>query len=349
MAFPSASLQTAGNTHTVGELSWSFNGYAWDKVPSTAGVAGVCQDLVNLGVLVTGGITVGINPDVAIKIAGISLGDPIYGGVTFADDTFQSTAVNPTAIVHVAGISADGGITAGGNITGVDGSFGNTVYANRFYGSLNTTTGMHLNAGSNTLYLKANNVSVAKITPTHFNILYPLNVVGISLGDPIYGGVTFADDTFQSTAVNTTSAIAVAGVSSTELVTGIKGISLGDPIYGGVTFADDTFQSTAPQLSYTGHIEAPIVKQYTLDPYVASARTITGYFVVSTAGTATAILKHTPSGGSDATIKSASVTDSSGVQTSLGNTLVAANSRLWLDVTAIDGPENVSFSVSYTE
>ena len=83
MAFPKASLQTAGNTHTVGELSWSFNGYAWDKVPSTAGVAGVCQDLVNLGVLVTGGITVGIDP---------------------------------TATIHVAGISADGGITAGGRV-----------------------------------------------------------------------------------------------------------------------------------------------------------------------------------------------------------------------------------------
>tara|TARA_R110000868_G_scaffold81820_8_gene231428 strand:+ start:2818 stop:3609 length:792 start_codon:yes stop_codon:yes gene_type:complete len=101
--------------------------------------------------------------------------------------------------------------------------------------------------------------------------------------------------------------------------------------------------------SYTGQIEAPIVKEYTLDPYVASARTITGYYITSTAGTATAILKHTTSGGSTVTILSASVTNSSGVFSITNNLAVAAGSRLWLDVTAISTPENVSFSVSYTE
>ena len=57
-------------------------------------------------------------------------------GITFADGTFQSSAasgsgvtagagmvltgstlgIDPTAVIHVAGVSSDGGITAGGNI-----------------------------------------------------------------------------------------------------------------------------------------------------------------------------------------------------------------------------------------
>jgi collagen type VII alpha len=259
MAFPKASLQTAGNTHTIGELSWSFNGYAWDKVvtaASSAGVAGVCQDLVNLGVLVTGGITVGINPNVAIKIAGISLGDPIYGGITFADDTFQSTAATSSG-GGVAGVCQDlvnlGVLVTGGITVGI-------------------------------------NPNVA------------IKIAGISLGDPIYGGITFADGTYQDTAssgiAGTTGATGPAGSDGTSVgYTAGNTAPVSSPT-GDFWFRNDTGSYYAnvfdgstlgwlqisgiqgvtgptPTIndSYTGLIESPSNKTYTIDDYTVASRT----------------------------------------------------------------------------
>ena len=136
-------------------------------------------------------------------------------GITFPDGTFQSSAasgsgvtagagmvltgstlgIDPTAIIHVAGISADGGITSSGNVHAdgrvsvnghelfrngsqlkfdINGQGGNISFGewgNGIFGSY-LKTGSYLQAGT-----------------------------GISLDG---GGITFADGTFQSTAAPTT-------------------------------------------------------------------------------------------------------------------------------------------------
>ena len=118
------------------------------------------------------------------------------------------------------------------------------------------------------------------------------------------------------------------------------GITLG----GGITFADGTFQSTALRTdSYTGQIETVSDKTYTLDPKVSTARTITGFFIKSASGTVTATLKN----GSD-TIKAASVSSSSGDQSSLANTSVAADAVLSLVTSSNSSALDVIFNVEYT-
>lgn len=104
----------------------------------------------------------------------------------------------------------------------------------------------------------------------------------------------------------------------------------------------------APTLSYTGHIEVAAVKEYVLDPFVAADRTITGFYITCSTGTATAILKHTPNSGSTVNVVTASVSNTSAAQTGLLNTTLVADSNLTLEVTVNGGAENVTFSMEYT-
>ena len=107
--------------------------------------------------------------------------------------------------------------------------------------------------------------------------------------------------------------------------------------------------------SYTGHIETGAVKEFTLDPAVVTARTITAVFIQSGnqsgsgGGTGTIVLKVKPSGGAVATVGSVSVSNSSGAPGSLSNTSIAADARLFLDCTANSSLVDVIFSVEYSE
>ena len=119
------------------------------------------------------------------------------------------------------------------------------------------------------------------------------------------------------------------------------GITLGAQ---GITFNDGTNRSTALRTdSYTGQIETASDKTYTLDPKVSTARTITGFYIKSASGTVTATLKN----GSD-TIKAASVSSSSGDQSSLANTSVAADAVLTLVTSSNSSALDVIFNVEYT-
>ncbi len=124
-------------------------------------------------------------------------------------------------------------------------------------------------------------------------------------------------------------------------ISALAGISVGA---GGVTFSDGTQTTTALRTdSYTGQIETAADKTYTLDPKVATARTITGFYIKSASGTVTATLKN----GSD-TIKAASVSSSSGDQSSLANTSVSADAVLTLVTSSNSSALDVIFNVEYT-
>ena len=124
-------------------------------------------------------------------------------------------------------------------------------------------------------------------------------------------------------------------------ISALAGISVGA---GGVTFSDGTQTTTALRTdSYTGQIETAADKTYTIDPKVATARTITGFYIKSASGTVTATLKN----GSD-TIKAASVSSSSGDQTSLANTSVAADAVLTLVTSSNSSALDVIFNIEYT-
>ena len=134
----------------------------------------------------------------------------------------------------------------------------------------------------------------------------------------------------------------VSGASpSFTVVTALSGVTLGA---AGITFNDGTQTTTALRTdSYTGQIETAADKTYTLDPKVATARTIAGFYIKSASGTVTATLKN----GSD-TVKAASVSSSSGDQTSLANTSVAADAVLTIVTSSNSSALDVIFNVEYT-
>lgn len=95
--------------------------------------------------------------------------------------------------------------------------------------------------------------------------------------------------------------------------------------------------------AYTGHIETAANKTYTIDPAAKGARTITGFYIKSASGTCTANLKV----GTDV-VKAASVSSSSGDQSSLANTSVSVDDAITLVVSSNSSATDVIFSVEYT-
>ncbi len=124
-------------------------------------------------------------------------------------------------------------------------------------------------------------------------------------------------------------------------VTFEKGLLLGS---SGITFSDGTGATTALRTgSYTGQIETVSDKTYTIDPFVSTPRTITGYFIKSGSGTVTAALKNGAS-----TVKSASVATTTGAQHTLGNTSVAAGATLSIITSSNSSATDVVFNIDYT-
>ena len=201
-----------------------------------------------------------------IVTQGISLGS---SGITFADGTFQSTAptgstitagagmtlagstlgIDPTASIHVAGVSADGGITVGGmNIGGVSERLVSSTDVDDF-----------VNFGPNKFEVYQNNARMFKADGTRTYI----------------GSNSSPKDLYVYGELRGYSVInAQAGISMDA---------------AGITFPDGTFQSTAPTAStvtasYSGHLESAIVKTYYLDPRLPVERTVTEFYAICATG-----------------------------------------------------------------
>jgi len=135
-------------------------------------------------------------------------------------------------------------------------------------------------------------------------------------------------------------------ISGSELsISKTDTINIGGNSFGGagISFSDGLQSSVLRTDSYTGHIETVADKTYTIDPAAATARTITGFYIKSASGTVTATLKN----GSD-TIKAASVSDSSGAQSSLANTSVAADGVITIVTSSNSSALDVIFGIDYT-
>ena len=205
------------------------------------------------------------------------------GGITFPDGTFQSTAagaggtgyiagagltldaaggtfsIDPTAAIHVAGISSDGGITVGNlNINGYS-----------IFDTSNTTD--FLTLGANKAEFYQNNVRMLKINGASSVIVgssgtpRPLQVFGTQYVSDVLNaaagisldaaGITFPDGTFQSTATihGPTGAQGSTGAQGTTGGTGATGeqvlaktyaVTVSDPGSGNKYFIDAVQQAT---------------------------------------------------------------------------------------------------------
>ena len=195
------------------------------------------------GVIVDSGVRFRSNP-IAEFLAGISLDV----GITFPDGTFQSSAasgsgvtagagmvltgstlgIDPTAVVHVAGISSDGGITAAGNIKTAGRLVGDVVQSEdgelSRYGYVANDTRFDVYTGNNDARMYVSSFGIqapngAIQANTFLNAgTYVHAGTGISLDA---GGITFADGTFQSSAASGSTITAGAGMTLAGSTLGI--------------------------------------------------------------------------------------------------------------------------------
>ena len=140
--------------------------------------------------------------------------------------------------------------------------------------------------------------------------------------------------------------IAISGselsISKTDTIN-MGGNSFGS---GGISFGDATVITTALRKdAYTGHIETVADKVYFIDPDVATARTITGFYTKSGSGTCTAALRNHTDG---VNIKSAAVNDTGGSQGGLANTSVDAGDQLTISVSSNSSCLDFIFNVEFT-
>jgi len=202
------------------------------------------------------------------------------GGITFPDGTFQSTAptgstitagagmtlagstlgIDPTATIHVAGVSSDGGVTA------------SNVHST---GLLSGDNGINLSAGDITV------ANGARFTSgTNGTIRVASGEVQLLPGNDVAKGLLLG------TTIHTHKKITVFE----------EGISLDA---AGITFPDGTFQSTAASASSGGSefvsshnilLEYPDNKQYFVDAYTVAPRTYNLLYGKSATGGCTADL-----------------------------------------------------------
>ena len=98
--------------------------------------------------------------------------------------------------------------------------------------------------------------------------------------------------------------------------------------------------------SYTGQIETASNKTYTLDPGVATDRTITGFYIKTGSGTVVVNLKV---GSSVVKTATATASPNNANQSSLANTSVTTNDILTLVCSSNSSAVDVVFAVEYSE
>jgi len=325
------------------------------RVPFAAGSE---SGTVSLGMRSdSGGTTTGLffQPDIAtlstgiVNPVGISLGS---AGITFSDGTFQSTAAglthtdeNFTAADHTKlnGIEASADVTDAANVTSAGALMDSELTSIADVKALDQS----VVSGASPTFGTANFTDASNKRLMTDAQESKLDGIEASADVTDATNVTSAGALMDSelTSIADVKALDQSVVSGANpvftFISALAGISVGA---GGVTFSDGTQTTTALRTdSYTGQIETAADKTYTLDPKVATARTITGFYIKSASGTVTATLKN----GSD-TIKAASVSSSSGDQSSLANTSVSADAVLTLVTSSNSSALDVIFNVEYT-
>ena len=145
----------------------------------------------------------------------------------------------------------------------------------------------------------------------------------------------------------------IEGRTAAETLSDIGAFAASGVSTFGATLVDDADAATARTTlgvtntgSYTGQIETAADKDYILDPAVATARTISAFYIKVNSGSGTVVAKLY--NGSDL-VKQVTASTSTGNQTSLANTSLAADAVLKLEFSSNSSATDVIFSVEYTE
>ena len=203
---------TAGNTAPVGSATGDF----WYENDTGLYYANVF-DGTTLGWLQISGIDGVTGPTGPAGSGGGGGGATYYGGDGLTLSTGNTFSIDPTAAIHVAGVSSDGGITASGfNVTSnTNGYFGLGPADTRLYVATSNAMKMRL---ANTIYYEfgVSEFSSYATKNTFHNLVHAK--AGISMDA---AGITFPDGTFQSSAASGSTITAGAGMTLTGSTLGI--------------------------------------------------------------------------------------------------------------------------------
>jgi hypothetical protein len=97
--------------------------------------------------------------------------------------------------------------------------------------------------------------------------------------------------------------------------------------------------------AYVGEIETPAVRTYTIDLTVATARTISALYFITSAGTVDVTLKN---GANTVYTADGLGTTKTSVTSGLSNTAVSAGGTITLVLDAVSTPADLSFAIYYT-
>ena len=292
--------------------------------------------------------------------------------ITPASDGGSGTAITGAGTITIAGGTLLTSTTSGTTLTINHDAAGSTGTGKAYPSSITVDAYGHVTGSGSTVtpLVAANNLSDVTASTARGNLglgTAAVLAVGISNTNVLQANAVVADDDFlridgttvegrsaaetlsdigaaaashnQSAATITSGTLAVArggtGVTSLPMVT-IPGAAdaAAARVVLGVTNVG----------SYTGQIETAADKTYTLDPGVATDRTITGFYIKTASGTVVVHLKV----GTDV-VKTLTATASTNNQTSLANTGVSANDVLTLVTSSNSSALDVIFAVEYTE
>ena len=320
-----ASTGIAGDTGPIGDTGPKGDtGEAGTNGTNGGGATLAAGDGVTLSTIVAGvGYTLGIDPTAIIHVAGVSSD----GGITFPNGTFQTVAWDPSSAIDLTGgdtstpsmtiTSDDNGTDAAPIIDLIRDPVDNGNGTNGDYLGQIKFKGQS-DSGTERIY--------AKIT----------------------GKIGSATNSDEDGVVEHM----VRRDGGTQIVfrTTKTGIKLNDD--GGtpmeLEFSDGTSISTAPTgssvtASYSGHLESAIVKTYYLDPRLPVERTVTEFYAICATGGCSAGIA-----GLNGSISTISIS-STGVTGSLANTTLPLGGTLDMTLSNVSNCFDLRFAVRYTQ
>jgi len=237
-------------------------------------------------------VEISSDPAVAVTSVNGQTGDVIVsgggGGSTYyAGDGLTldgvTFAIDSTAVIHVAGISSDGGITAGGEILATEdikiADAGSAVVGrinqNGSSMQFRPNVGLVVSMDGNGIYTFGRNYSSTYTEAGSYLKAGTYVHVGTGISMDA-GGITFPDGTYQDTAATSITDY----VESFNGATGaVQGVSSVNGATGNVTVASEFISS------HTALLEYPDNKSYSLDAYTVANRTYNFFYgIVATGG-----------------------------------------------------------------
>ena len=359
-----ATAVTAHNNITNAHGISAFGSTLVDDANAAAALVTLGAQPVDADLTAIAGLTSAANKGIQFTGSGSAgVYDLTAAGKALLDDA-DATAQRLTLGLGTAATSATGDFVASSAVS----TFGATLVDDADAAAARTTLGAAATNHSHTASQLTGDMPDARIVASNVtqhaaqidigdlgNVTQGAGLLGAGSG-LYWNGSAWAAGALQATSVPS---LAASKITSGQLAvaqggTGVASLPMVSIPGAADASAARTVLGVTNAGSYTGHIETGSVKEFTLDPTVATSRTITQFYIQSGnqsgsgGGTGAFILKK-KSGSTITTLSTASSVSNSSTTQTIAVSSLAANDRLYLDCTTNSSLVDVIFAVEYTE